>query len=390
MAENKWIIEDTPIQTSSQSESSFLGRTLGGGLFKGLQGLEGLASLLPNPQRAAYQASQDNPQSQLLKLLGGTGQQQVPSQVIQNQLGIEPEQLQPQGFIESGLQRFISQAPLAGALGGLSGLGTTAVGSAAATGAQALGAPESIQDITQLATELGTGAYKGKFPSIRSVQKAEDALTRAAVEPKTKVRAQTIKDAIAGVEKELGTEVSEKYSSKIKNALDTIKENIIRNKINPVNAVDLRKKLYKLGNELPGDIAATYIDPLTKSINKFFSIYGAENPEFYKHLTARDKLTELKNMKTVIADFLNLNSKYITELPVIGKIVPTILNGTINEVERFSRGILKNPQARKYYFNAVSAAAGNNPQLVVSNLNKVAQRIPELKEHHEDNKWIIE
>lgn len=371
MAKNQWIIEDDVVQ--SQPEESYLSQAKRIGTATGLSALKGIESTLSFIPET---------------LLGVKAPHPKPSEIIQEKAGLTPEYLEPRNVGERYAQRLAGFAPLA-ATGGLSALGRTAAATGVATGLGEIGLPEPIQDIAQLGTEIGLGLKSGKIPTIKAAQKAEDTLARAAVKPGTKVNAELITNTLNGIERELGTEVSEKYANKIKHVLQTVGENIIKGKIEPAVAIDLRKKLYKLGKELPTHVSSTYIEPLTKGINNFFSVYAAENPAFYNHLKARDKLTSLKHMNlytTKMLDSLQLN-----KVPG-GQFVTNIINYIGKESERFIRGIASNSAARKYYFNAVVSAAQDNPNLFVKNINKLTEIMPEIKENinPQVNGWIIE
>lgn len=393
MAKNQWIIEDAPVVTQPTSESSFIGRTLGGGLFKGLQGLEGLASLLPSPQRAMQQAAQESPNSLLLQLLGslGQGKNQVPSEVIQKQIGFQPEQIQSQSLLESGLQRFISQAPLAGSLGGLSGLASTALGSTAATGAEALGLPESAQDIAQLGTELAAGRYlTGAIPSMKTAQQKAYEEAKSLAGEKESIIA-PIRQAVTNVESQLGKETTKKVYDEMQHTLKIVDDNLnkVSGKLKVKDAIDLRKKLnqtYKSASEN----AKPYVNELSNSFNDFFAVYGAENPKFYNALrNEADKLTELKNMQTLINKTgTTLLEKFPGLIGATGKGVINLLGLPFGAGERFVRGLYNNPAARRYYFKAVSAAAKNSPKVMVNFLNKTMEELPE--EDLPKTQWIIE
>lgn len=366
-----WIIEGEKPSITQQPATvgSQLGRL---GTMAGLNALKGLESVFIG----------------LPGLLGIKPPHPAPSELIQELGNISPEYLEPQNIGEQFLQRFSAYAPLA-ATGGLGGLARTAAGSGIAAGLGALGAPQAVQDIAQLGSELGLGFATRKIPTIRAAQHAEDVLARAAVKPRTLAHAPQIQSALMNIENKLGTEVSEKYATKIRHALGTIEKNLTQEKINPTTAMDLRKKLYKLGNELPEHISTEYLQPLTKSINDFFSVYAAENPTFYKHLNARDKLTSLRNMNTLTESFAKkLNLENVPGLNLVSNIVTSIGK----EGERFVRGIIRNPGARNYYFDVVSAAAQNNPTLFIDNLKNMAQELPEFRkeEAKAESDWIIE
>lgn len=414
MPKNEWIIEDSPAPIIAKPTTK---QELAGVPVQAARGLEDfvnfLGHLFGEPSMPGYQPPIDLEDPYEFRGLSGA---------VQKGLNVPEEALQPEGLVTSGLQRFARSAAPAATLGGalsglpgvLSALTTTGLGAGAATGAKALGAPESIQDIAQLGTELGYGLKSGKIPTVSKQQKIEDTLARAAVKPGTQASAEAISKSLHEVGNKLATEVSEKSAKKIRHALETVSNNMTRGKINPVDAMDLRKKLYSLTKELPTNVSAEYIEPLTKGINNFFAVYAAENPKFYKHLNARDKLTTIKHMNSVLADtidHLQLGGS------VLGKAAKSIVNKIIGPVERVVRGVVSGKQTnvelakqglenlgsserfikalvgnsagRKVYFNMVQAAAKNDPALFIKYANQLTKAIPELKEDLA-NEWIIE
>lgn len=384
MAKNEWIIEDAPV---SEQPESYLGQAQRLGTSTALKSLQNLENLGGLVKTGLEYLGLEDPHRKLVEQ-GKIQPQQNISDIIAQKFNITPEYLEPQNTLESSIQRFGSQAPLAGLLGGLTGLQALGVGTGAAAGVRALGGSEGVQDLAQLATEIPTGiglaVKRGKIPTISGAQKAEYELARAAVKPESKTSAKLIQDSFNTVARELGTEVSEKNANKINKALATIEQNIVKGEINPRTAMDLRKKLYKLTSEVPADVAKTYIEPLTKGINDYFSVYAAENPQFYKHLKTADKLTALKHMKTYLdKGFSNLE---LAKLP-FGKAITDITNLGLKEGEKFIRGLATNSAARDYYFKAVRGIAKNNPSLTAKYLNKSLNELPEFKEQ---NHWVID
>lgn len=314
------------------------------------------------------------------ELLGAAlppGQQRL-SQLVEEKAGITPEYLEPQSFPEKALQRFAQSAPLAATLGGLPQAALTGIGSLAGAGAEQLGAPEIVGDIAQLGTELVGGRlkpFKGKVPTIPTVkeaQKAEYDLSKLAVPKNTAAQATDITKATDEVSRLLETETSRKISKEISHTLEQIGQNITREKINPVKAMELRKALYRQSRSLDPSVSVNYIQPLTRGINDFFSVYSAENPLFYKHLKTADKLSELRNMSSYLAgifDYFKLN-----KFPG-GEAGKAILDKTLGHGERFFRGLLTNSAARKYYFDAIKAASAQDPALIIKNLEKTADTL---------------
>lgn len=396
MAKANWIIE-TPTQAPETlpQHAARVGTTTGVNLLSQLGDIIGLgareavrgvtAPLAPLQALNLFGANLPTPESlsSQVPMFGQVAKEKIAQQ-------LPPEYLEPQNVLERGLQRFVSSAPGAALTGGLNALPGTALGAATGALAGAAGAPEVVQDIAQFIPELGYAALKGKLPTIQKTKKLEDSLARAAVSPGTQESIGALGDALRTVEESLSTEVDQTLANKIKDTLGTLYENISKKKINPVVAMDLRKKLYSLGNKLPDDKAAEYIQPLTKGINEFFSAYAAKNPYFYEHLNARDKLTALSNMNLMLPNLVN--KLQLNKIPG-GQFASDMVNKILGETERFVRGVSTNKPAAKYYLSALSSGIEQNPALFTKNISKVAQEMPEFFKEEvskPETEWIIE
>ncbi len=361
----EWIIEE-PEETGLGANIKRIGAGAG---ISALKGLESIADIF-----------------------GGTGLRSASGE-LEKKFGLTPEYLEPRNLPEQFVQRFAQFAPTAGLLGGLPGLATTAIGSGVGSLAKYAGLPEPVADIAQLGTELASGRYTGRIPSIGQAQKTGYETARSAIKPGSKVQADAINNALKTVESELGTEVGGKTAKKIQHVVKTIGENITQKKIDPKKAMDLRKKLYEESRSLSDSVNKTYIEPLTRGINDFFAHYSAENPTFYKHLKNADKLTELKNMALLSTDYIGKLG--LDRLP-LGKLASDVSSYVVGETERFARGIAKNPAARKYYFDAITSTVHNDPMLFAHNINKLKSEMPEIFGAEQTSspsgtpQWIIE
>lgn len=297
---------------------------------------------------------------------------------ISNKLGYRPEQSLPQSLPESYAQRFLKQAPTALAVGPANALRNLAIGSGTATGLQAAGQPEFIQDIGQLGTEIGLGALQGTIPTLGSKQKQAYSQARELVPAGESHAGTTVISGINKAREALKTETNEKVVSKINHAINTIENNLdnISSKLNPKTAMDLRRKLYRNVKNLPQD-AKEYSKILTSSINDFFADYSARNPKFYNELSKADQYTMLKNMNSYLGDtFGSLASKIIPSgypgaQSFTRELFKNITGNTAGEFEKITRRILKSPLAREHYFDVVKSV--NNPQLLVKNLDQLEQ-----------------
>jgi hypothetical protein len=322
-----------------------------------LENLEGLANLLTYPAQAYAGFPKLSPFSEQLK----------------EQFNLTPEYLEPRNFSERFVQKLGSQLPFAVAGGGI----PIALGAGVGSLLGHAGAPEAVQNVGELATALGTGFAGNRIPTISSRQKAEDLLMRQAVPSAAKIKSPEVRGALKTVENALSTEAREKVANKIRHALGTVEKNLTKEKINPIDAADLRKSLYKVGRELSEDDAALYIQPLTKGINNFFANYAAENPSFYKHLTTRDKFTELKHMSSLIDKFGDAVSNVPKLGPAVNKLIKYTLGTTIGKTEKVLRSILTKPAGAKHYFEAVKAASKENPEAFIRALNNLRSFLPD-------------
>ena len=345
------------IPSTGQSQPGIVGRTL-------LTGLRGLEAPLHGI-------------SSLLQYLGEPGliRNQTTSQDVMQKLGIQESQLEPQSFPETVLHKFAQTAPLALVGGGFPAVARSAFGAIPAAGLKEAGAPESIQDLAQLGSEVGLGLYQGRVPTIPRAQKIQYELAKKAIPEGKQYISKPLTQAIFDVEKNLGTEVNESIHKKITHALETIDKHMSGGtSINPSTALDLRKKLYQYRRTLPKE-GQPYIDSLTKGINDFFGIYSAENPEFFKHLKTADKLTEIKHMGSIINQGIDKLREFApAKLGNLGLIFKPA-----GYIEKLGRSLIKEPVARKHYFEAAKAAAQEDYGSFIRNLTNL---IPE-KEREE-------
>jgi hypothetical protein len=294
-----------------------------------------------------------------------------PSDIIQELGGLTPEYLSPQNYPEMALQKFAKYAPLSGGLTSAQGLIRSGLGALSGGAAQYAELPEWAQDVAQLGTEVGVGIGQKAIPTLRGAQKAEDIAARASVPSLKRVAANDFTKIVSDVENKLPIETDRNVYKSIRHTLDKVLGSIKDGKISPTEAMDLRKNLYKTASKMDKGKAAEYIQPLTEGINQVFAQYSVENPQFYRHLTSRDKITALKNMQPIVGDFIDSLTSWFKP----AQLLATPIKAIFNEGERFIRGVANNNAARKYYFDATKAALGNNPALFVENANKLIDQI---------------
>lgn len=336
-----------------------IGRTLGGSLLNLLETAQGLGSLLPQPSRVTQ--GLDIPRIQ---------QPLPPSQILLGELGREREEFKPQNMLETGVQSFLPKAAQLALLKGLNPatLGLSAAGSAVEgiTGSPTLGA----------LSELGLG-LKGP-QRIRNLLTPQAAQKQAQIKlenltPQAAKKSPEIVKAVFDIESKLAKETTSDVKTKIKSALETLSSHLGAEKITPKDALDLRKNLYHTAQSLDPSKAAEYIQPLTKAINRHLATYTATHPDFYKALSTRDRLTEMRNMQGLLADFADITG--ISKIPYVKPIFDKVIGGTIDQSTKVLKNIYSNPEARKYYFNLVRGASKNNPNYFTNNLVKLGKLI---------------
>lgn len=342
---------------------------------KGVENLQSLGSLAKSGLLGLGSLfGMEEPHARLVregKLSPEQGQVPDIAQLLQQKSGYTPEQLQPQNAVENFVQRFGSQAPLA-ALGGLPGLASTAIGSGVASGLGALGAPEGLQDIAQLGSEIGYGISRGRIPTAGSAQKAayEKALASAG-ESKSSIA--PIQQSLADISNKLATETTKKVSEEIRHAATIVEGNLdkLTGKLKVKDALNIRRKLGETYEGLSKN-AKPYINDLRNSLNDYFAVYAAENPQFYKHLKEADKLTTMKHMQSVVDKFAQGIVNTVPGITgVLGKgAVKLVLAPTLGISEKITRNVATNSAARKHYFDVVKGAATQNPALFVNSLRK--------------------
>ncbi len=383
MAESKWVKRSLPENPPSESYWDQAKRIGVSGGLQALQGVQNAFNIVPNIVNSALSQSSNPKYREAAQQAAKNLEDLNISKAIKQKFGLE-EYTQPRNTGEEYIQRFAESAPLA-ALGGIGGLGITAAGTGAATALNKAGLPEWVQNAGQVGTEVGLGLASGKIPTIGSSQKIEYDLAKAAVNPSTKASGKLIRNALESVSTALEKEPS-KHVGAIRRAINIVGKNMSAGVINPAEAIDIRKKLYKLSGELPTHVYNEYIKPITKGINNFFASYAAENPEFYKHLSSGDKLTELKHMKSIISDGISsLGLDKISGGKIASKILGKIAFGA---GEKFIRGIATNSAARKHYFDVVSSILKNDPNLLIKNVAELSNSMPELDNIKETNKWV--
>ncbi len=359
------------VQTQPQDQSSLLGR-LG---IAGLQGIEAPGNLLRSG----------------LEFLGAEGLKAGPSlsETAIEKLGYTPEQLKGQGPIERYAQRAIKQAPTA-ALFGAPAIARTAFTALPASAVGELGAPEWLQDLTQLGAEIGTGYVQGKIPTFKKAQKSAYDFARSLVGKGEIQEAAPIVEGLTESANRLSTEVDEKTASRVNHVIKTVKDNFrsmferpgeYTKFINPNKVMDLRKSLNKQLNKYPDLIE--YLNPIKQGFDDFFMNYSIKNPNFLTALKKADKLTAARNMGSAIENLVD-KIPLSGEVAKFGKEATKLVSKmTLGGVERFLKRLFTNSEAQKLYWQAGKYAVEENVPLMVKSLNETISALDELPKRRE-------
>lgn len=342
------------------------------------------------------------------ELLGGSSlTRPAITQEVARLAGVDPGKRGPESTLESFGQNVLKQGPMS-ALFGPGALVANVLGNVVGTGLEAGGAPEWAQTVGQIGTELGTSLYGGKLPGVgrflgkkplttlgKKQQTAYTAAERAVpVElrgyekaaqkllPETsgiQTAVTPIVETISDVKASLKRMTNVPAKEKIADAVKTIEQNFTPfskgMKINPRHALELRRNLnadvrdlMRFGGKdryaLPG------LRKLPQSINNFFAKYSLENPDFYKHLSKADQLTNLKYINTT-------TQKLIKKLPSKGglqKIAFGLLGPTLEEGEKIVRRLATRPDIMfPHYANLIFTLGSNAPVPILQSFSQFIQ-----------------
>lgn len=337
---------------------------LGGGL-NALRSLEGFTQL--NPEDVSTL-------SQWLESKGVKAPMQAPkpnrlSSRLYSALGESPESLEAQNIPEKVLQALVSSLPQAAmgfASAGKEGAKRVAKGilggQATKAGLAAVGAPEKLQNIGQIAAEGLTG-YRGSKKGYGSLEQHRDAAyqkTRESLKDnnfgKTTPR---LKKFLSRSDTIYKTETDSKVRQEVSDIVNTIKSNVMRDgNVNIENLWDINKSLGKQYTKAsPG--LRTYITEARKGIEESLIEHSAANPAFGKHRPSADELHKYLKGNNVIKE-------YFKEIPLKGlnpltyvkaSGIPTILDA----LESIGRAAF-NPSVRKYYAGLTNAVIKDNPK----------------------------
>lgn len=393
MAKNEWIISDAPKQ-----DLGSVGRTLIGGITKGLQGMEGLTSLLPNPNNT-IQAITEGHQSPGFQLLNQLSKQRqnipAPSQAIMNQLNITPEDLKSQGLLETigqrGLGTLTSLPFLGGLSGGLQGLARTGIGAVTGGLAEYANLPEWLQTAAQLGGEVGTGMYQKAIPSFKQYKYdkyAQEPEELAKVVPIKKT--ESIDKAFAKVKKGLLTE-NEDVRNTIKDVSKRIKSSFKKGQADVDRLLDLRSSLFDEANTLSRDTrrAAPYINDFRHAIKDSIKETMKNDPNWYNGLPESRQLTLWEKTPAMLEQAFKWGVSVVPK-SIVGKAPDDIINlvGKIVGTPEKAFHALRVPAIRKYHAKLIEAIAGNSQEATMKAAKDFISVFKANKSKAKDE-WVI-
>lgn len=361
-----------------RSKAGFVKRTLGGAASSALEGLKNIVS--PAEGEQDFLNFVKNLEAKRGRSFNATRYPNEPSRGVEKLLGATQEELQPQGALESGLQRFLGQAPIAAATGGIAGglrgalnvLGRTAAGSAAAQGAESAGLPEWAQTAAQLGTELGISGRRHGLVRPNTLKEKSYKAAEESLRPSERGSSKALRTAFDKIDDLRSHETNKKVQEVVRSARDVVAGNIDRyGKIDIKSAWENKKSLNRMRNESSVPRAAIpYIDELSRGLNKVLEDHSPANPSFWKNLSTGDQIHRAQNINSVIGDFIDRNmstkGRYFKKVVIPLRGVMRVLEGG----EKASH-YLRMPDIRNYYGKVALAAAKDNLPDVVKYSNKL-------------------
>ena len=311
----------------------------------------------------------------------------APRESLQEQLqqksGYTAEELQPRNFGENVIQRFGSSAPFA-ALGGLPGLATSAIGSGVAAGAGELGAPEGLQDLIQIGTELGTGVARGKIPTWGKHKAALYAKEPAELQKLAKIK-QAEKLGEAFKKADYGLTIVNDSAKKIISDAGMRVESAFKGGADAEKLLDLGSQLYNDALSLSGKNkgAATYLHGFRLGIKESLK-QAVKDPNWYNGLSPARQLTLFEKTPLWIEDAVKWGASVLPK-QYVGKAPQDIIDKVAKLAaipERVVK-ILQVPAVRQYHYKLLKSLATGSPEGILKSaslLNKVASKYSEEEE----------
>jgi hypothetical protein len=396
MAKNEWIISDAP--ETPKANLGGLGRTLVGGVTRGFQGLEGLLSLLPDPNKTIQAATEghQNPGFQLLNQLSRQSQS-LPtiSQAIKNELSVTDEDLKSQGLFETIGQRGIgtlTSLPFLGGLsGGLQGLARTGAGALTGGLAEHANLPEWLQTASQLVGEVGTGMYQKAIPSFNQykydkyAQEPEELSKVIPIKP-----AKSVEKAFAKINKGMLVE-KDSVRKAVKDVAERVESAFVKGEADVDRLLELRSTLFDEANTLSRDTrrAAPYIKDLSRSLKDSIKETVKNDPNWYNGLPESRQLTLWEKTPSLLENGFKWGVSVIPR-SVLGKAPEDIINAVGKVIGTPEKAIhaLQVPAIRKYHAKLLESIASNSQEATMKAARDFIKAF-KSNEPKPKNEWVI-
>jgi hypothetical protein len=365
---------------------------VGGGL-NALRGLEGLTQLNPEDVKSLEHWLE----SKGVKKPMPTPKPNRLSSRLYAALGETPDSLQAQNLPEQILQSLVASTPLAAQ--GLASAGKQGIknavkgvlaGQATKAGLSAAGAPESVQNIGQVAAE-GIVGYRGSKKAHGTLEEHRDTMYQKARESlKDNNMGETsprLKKFLKKSDSIYRTETDSKVRQEVSDIINTIKSNVFRDgNVNIENLWDTNKSLGKQYTKAsPG--LRTYITEARKGIEDTLLAHSAANPSFSKYRPSADDLHKYLKGNNVIKDyFKDIPLKGLNPLTYVkASGIPAILD----KLESVGRAAF-NPAVRRYYAGLTNAVIKNNAPSAIRYAGMLSNKVESMGLPEDDWREVID
>lgn len=438
---NDFFIESSPSEKQPEGWGSYLGRQALAGLEKIPEGILGLHESATNIGKRTREELQKR--SPMFEAIQPSLAEQLPIPTVEQfrsgsekALGYEPGAFTPQGPLENIAQesiRFLGSAGLGAAAQGGNiaqglqsairpAIGAAVGGELGSSAAQALNAPEWVQDASRFVGSVLGGSYgtraKVKQAYNLNYDKAEQVLP-----DKVTITSPKMAQVAEKLTEDVTTLPGKKYSNvtpdveKFKNLLAN------QNRVNIKKAIQFKRQLNEEYYSYPKVIRDKVIEPMRKSLIETINDYGKENPDFNKPWQLAEKdfgATKNKFIKTeaivdtaekILDKFPDKLGKFgqdalkyilggvgggvglygaktspLTTLGATGGLAATAF--AANELNKFAGLIKESPSALRIIKEATKQLSLGHAGNVVKILNSLDKKLPQEQFNPED--FILE
>jgi hypothetical protein len=357
-------------EEQGESWGQWAKRNLASGAVSALKGIESFGKQTPEQAQESVNKIAKMTNTEPIKVDQG----KPLSSELGSALGYKEHELQPKHAGESFIQGLIATSPFAakglaegGIRAGANILGRAAAGLGVRAGLEHVGAPESIQGLGQVGTELALGLHNiskaGKPLTLetRGAQTYENA--RNALSPQER-------GSFAGVDRFLERTGPDKLKNiepdlKVRKAAQEIRNTISRNiikedgSINIQNAWDIRRAL---GQQYKDSVQGLrpYIQEARVGLKKVLDDYGPTNPSFFKFKSDADAIKKFQETNGMIKDWLTKGvGTQLKDYLNPKTLIKAGLAEVIDKFESIAR-IGSTPALRNHYIDLVGSIAKDN------------------------------